>query len=369
MKSFKEYLKEAEAPTNPGTARAPAPAAAPAAAPARPQVDPQNYKVPSIEFLKKNYNHPADIIDGASPSSTDPTRIGAWEQSSDFDELMMALNGSYYRARQADPNFKQPAFVKDDWELVQRMLGTPEGKDYAIDHWIGLSNINDTSPEAEFNRAQHKEFEKQANAKILAQQSNVIKPGWKHDQELGMTPALHAELQKQKAAQQPAAPKPAAEDMHRLRKLSGITEKDIEEAPEPPTTGAAPAPMPPTGGSAQPAPKPANPPPMPPAGQDMDLSKVDNDTLFGKYQQIQSTLNFMQPQAGDKQMATSTDPASQQMIKGMQDQLIQADKELKKRGYTDQQLKPAGAAAKPLDQSNAQFKEDLEAMLKIAKLR
>jgi hypothetical protein len=160
-----------------------------------------------------------------------------------------------------------------------------------------------------------------------------------------------------------------AEDMHRLRKLSGITEKDIEEAPEPPKAGAAPAPMPPTGGSTQPAPKPANPPPMPPAGQDMDLTKVDNDTLFGKYQQLQSTINFMAPQSGDKQMAASADPASQNMLKGMQDQLIQADKELKKRGYTDQQLKPAAAAAKPLDQSDANFKEGIQAMLKIAGLR
>jgi hypothetical protein len=106
---------------------------------------------------------------------------------------------------------------------------------------------------------------------------------------------------------------------------------------------------------------------MPPAGQDMDLTKVDNDTLFGKYQQLQSTVNFMAPQSGDKQMATSADPASQNMLKGMQDQLIQADKELKKRGYTDQQLKPAAAAVKPLDQSDANFKEDLEAMLRIAR--
>ena len=173
------------------------PAAVPA--PAQPQVDPANYKVPSVDFLKKNYKHPADIISGAHPSEADPTRIGAWEGGSDFDELMMALNGSYYQARQADPNFKQPAFVKDDWELIQRMLGTPEGKEYAIDRSIGLSNIDDKSPDAEFNRAQHKEFEKQSNAKILAQKSDVIKPGWKYDQELGMTPA-QAELQKQKAA-------------------------------------------------------------------------------------------------------------------------------------------------------------------------
>ena len=49
------------------------------------------------------------------------------------------------------------------------------------------------------NKLENKEFEKQSNAKILAQKSDVIKPGWKYDQELGMTPA-QAELQKQKAA-------------------------------------------------------------------------------------------------------------------------------------------------------------------------
>ena len=179
------------------------PAAVPA--PAQPQIDPANYKVPSIEFLQKNYKHPADIINGAHPSEADTTRIGAWAGGSDFDELMMALNGSYYQARKANPNFEQPAFVKDDWELVQRMLGTPEGKEYAIDHSIGLANIDDKSPDAVFNRAQHDEFKKQSNAKILAQKSDVIKPGWKYDQELGMTPA-QAELQAQKAKQQPAVP-------------------------------------------------------------------------------------------------------------------------------------------------------------------
>jgi hypothetical protein len=135
---------------------------------------------------------------------------------------MMALNGSYYQARQADPNYQQPAFVKDDWELVQRMLGTPEGKEYAIDQAIGLSDINDTSPEAEFNRAQHKEFEKQANAKILAQKSNVIKPGWKYDQELGMTPA-QAELQAQKAKQQ--QPTTVQESMDKF--LSIVKKNDV----------------------------------------------------------------------------------------------------------------------------------------------
>ena len=171
---------------------------APTAAPAAPQVDPAHYTPPSVDFLKKNFRHPADIIKGATPSTTDATRIGAWQAGSDFDDLMMALNGSYYQARKADPNFQQPAFAKDDWELVQRMLGTPEGKEYAIANWIGLSNVNDTSPDAEFNRAQHKEFEKQANAKFAQQPNGAVTPGWKYDQKLGMTPA-QAELQKQKA--------------------------------------------------------------------------------------------------------------------------------------------------------------------------
>ena len=171
-----------------------------ATAPAQPQVDPKNYKVPSVEFLKKNYKHPADIIKGASPSTTDPTRIGAFASGSDFDELVMALSGSNYRSAKADPKFR-PVQVKDDWEYVQRLLGTPEGKEYAVDNWIGLSDVNDKSPEAEFNRAQHKEFEKQANARISAQKDNVIKPGWKYDQSIGMTPAYQRSVQ----AQQPPA--------------------------------------------------------------------------------------------------------------------------------------------------------------------
>ena len=187
------------------------------AAPAKPQVDPKTYKVPNVEFLKKNYKHPADVIDGSHPSTTDPARIGAWAGDSDFADLMMALNGSYYQARKADPNFEQPAFVKDDWELVQRMLGTPEGREYAIANWIGLSNVNDTSPEAEFNRAQHKEFEKQANARFMQQPDGVVTPGWKYDQKLGMTPA-QAELQKQKAQQ------PVAEEVGMSRLLSIVTE-------------------------------------------------------------------------------------------------------------------------------------------------
>jgi hypothetical protein len=196
-------------------------AAAPVAptAPAQPQVDPANYQVPSVDFLQKNYKHPADIIAGAHPSEADPTRIGAWAGGSDFDELMMALNGSYYQARKANPNFEQPAFVKDDWELVQRMLGTPEGREYAIANWIGLSNVNDTSPEAEFNRAQHKEFEKQANARFMQQPDGVVTPGWKYDQKLGMTPA-QAELQKQKAQQ------PAPVQENSLSKFLSIVDKN-----------------------------------------------------------------------------------------------------------------------------------------------
>jgi hypothetical protein len=180
MRKFLRVVREAEINQ---------PAAPATAAPTTPQVDPAKYQVPSIDFFKKNYKHPADIIDGAHPSTSDPTRIGAWKGGSDFADLMMALSGSYYQARQADPNFKQPAFVKDDWELIQRMLGTPEGKEYAIDQSIGLSNIDDKSPDAEFNRAQHKEFEKQANARFMQQPDGIFTPGWKYDQKLGMTPA------------------------------------------------------------------------------------------------------------------------------------------------------------------------------------
>ena len=197
MAKFLRTVTEAE--INPPTA--PVAPTAPQA-PAQPQIDPANYQVPSIDFLKKNNAHPADVINGAQPSSTDPTRIGSWQAGSDFDDLMMALNGSYYQARKANPNYKQPAFVKDDWELVQRMLGTPEGKEYAIANWIGLSDVNDTSPEAQFNRDQHHEFEKQANAKLMQQPDGVITPGWKYDQKLGMTPA-QAALQAQKSQSAP----------------------------------------------------------------------------------------------------------------------------------------------------------------------
>jgi len=169
--------------------------------PTPPKVDPNNYQVPSIEFLKKNYDHPADVIYGGTRSETEPDRIGAWDGTSDFAELMLALNAQYYRARQADPNYKQPAFVKNDWELIQRMLGTPEGKEWAVEHWVGLSNVNDKSSEAEFQRAQQKEFEKQRNARDMARPDGVIKPGWKFDSELGTTPAYH------RSQQQAAQPK------------------------------------------------------------------------------------------------------------------------------------------------------------------
>jgi hypothetical protein len=195
------------------------PAAVPA--PAQPQIDPANYKVPSIEFLKKNYEHPADIIDGGTRSEIEPDRLGAWNGISDFADLMMALDASYYRARKADPNYKQPAFVKDDWELIQRMLGTPEGKEYAIDQSIGLSSIHDKSPDAEFNRAQHDEFKKQANARFMQQPDGIFTPGWKYDQKLGMTPA-QAELQKQKAKQQPAAPVKESPELIAMLSIAGL---------------------------------------------------------------------------------------------------------------------------------------------------
>jgi hypothetical protein len=195
--------------------------------PTQPKVDPANYKVPSVDFFKKNYEHPADIITGAYRSETDPSRIGGWEGTSDFADLMLGLNASYYRARQADPDYQQPGFVKDDWELVQRMLGTPEGREYAIDTKIGLSSIHDKSPDAEFNRDQHKEFEKQANARFMQQPDGVVTPGWKYDQKLGMTPA-QAELQKQKS-QQPATALEGYENPDEYHVLRHQTKDDIEK--------------------------------------------------------------------------------------------------------------------------------------------
>jgi hypothetical protein len=226
MAKFLRTVTEAEInqPTVPSQPQAPTPPTAPAAptaptAPAQPQVDPAHYQVPSVDFLKKNYKQPYLVIHGAQPSESDPQKIGGWQVGSDFDDLMMALNGSYYQARKADPNFKQPGFVKDDWELVQRMLGTPEGKEYAIDQAIGLSDINDTSPEAQFNRDQHHEFEKQANARFMQQPDGVVTPGWKYDQKLGMTPA-QAALQAQKT--QPA---PVQEGMDKF--LSIVKKNDV----------------------------------------------------------------------------------------------------------------------------------------------
>ena len=209
FKSFKDYLTEADIPT--ATAPAQPTAVAAPAQQAAPQVDPTNYKVPSVEFLKANYKHPAAVIQGAEISSTDPTRIGAWKQGSDMDELVMALSGANYRAAKADPNFR-PVKVNDDWEYVQRLLGTPEGKEYAVDNWIGLSDINDKSPEAAFQRDQQHEFEKQVNARIVAQKDNVIKPGWKYDPSIGMTPALQRSQQSQ----------PASEELNAMLRIAGL---------------------------------------------------------------------------------------------------------------------------------------------------
>ena len=157
-------LKE-ETPPAPAAPAAPAPAPA---APAQPQVDPKNYKVPSVDYLSKTFKHPADVIDGAWPSESEPGKIGAWQPGTDFDDLVQALSGSQYRAAKEDPSFRVVP-VKNDWEYVQRLLGTPEGKEYAVDNAIGLSDINNKDAESEFQRAQHKEFEKQANARIMSQ--------------------------------------------------------------------------------------------------------------------------------------------------------------------------------------------------------
>lgn len=180
-----EFIKE----TAPAEPTSPKPGAVP-------KVDPNNYQIPSIEFLKKNYEHPADVIYGGARSETDPERVGAWSPTSDFGELMLAWNAQYYRARKANPDYVEPA-VPNDWELIRRLLSTPEGKEWAVEHWVGLSSIGDKSPEAEFQRAQQKEFEKQRNARELAQTggNGLIKPGWKYDPELGTTPAYHRSQQ------------------------------------------------------------------------------------------------------------------------------------------------------------------------------
>jgi hypothetical protein len=107
------------------------------------------------------------------------------------------------------------------------MLGTPEGREYAIDTKIGLSSIHDKSPDAEFNRDQHKEFEKQANARFMQQPDGVVTPGWKYDQKLGMTPA-QAELQKQKS-QQPATALEGYENPDEYHVLRHQTKDDIEK--------------------------------------------------------------------------------------------------------------------------------------------
>ena len=289
-----------------------------------------------------------------------------------FDKLGMAWMGlkagarAAWAGRKGDGNAAANAATASLMgEVLPDMYEYVNNPDFEKDFPAGMMQMKN-SPEPSHQDLYKKFAAGQLTAKSM---KDIINRQYAAYQKMVKDPSKPSELNPNDSMytspdQLPQPPQPAAEDMNRLRELSGI-----EEAPEPTKTGAAPAPMPPTSGSTQPAPKPANPPPMPAAGQDMDLTKVDNDTLFGKYQQLQSTINFMAPQSGDKQMAASADPASQQMLKGMQDQLIQADKELKKRGYTDQQLKPAAAAAKPLDQGDANFKEDLEAMLRIAKLR
>lgn len=169
-----------------GAAHADAFGAAPAAKVQ--QASPAQYKVPSVEFLKKNFKSPSQVIDGAYQTNNDPAQIAGWKVGSDFDDLMMAANGANYREKQKNPNYVS-APAGTSWELVQKLLSTPEGKEYAVANQIGLSDINDTSPESQFQRNQQHELEKQSNAKVAAQGGNIIKPGWKYDQQSGMTPA------------------------------------------------------------------------------------------------------------------------------------------------------------------------------------
>ena len=291
-----------------------------------------------------------------------------------FDKLGMAWMGlkagarAAWAGRKGDGNAAANAATASLMgEVLPDMHEYVNNPDFEKDFPAGMMQMKN-SPEPSHQDLYKKFAAGQLTAKSM---KDIINRQYAAYQKMVKDPSKPSELNPNDSMytspdQLPQPPQPASEDMARLRELSGIKEKEIEEAPEPTT---APPSGTPSAAPTGPAPKPANPPPMPAAGQDMDLTKIDNDTLFGKHQQLQSTLNFMQPQSNDKQMATSTDPASQNMMKGMQDQLNQAQEELKKRGYTDQQLKPTQAAAKPLDQSDAQFKEDLDAMLRIAKLR
>jgi hypothetical protein len=143
---------------------------------AQPPVDPNSYQVPSAQFLKTQYQHPANVIRGAVADQTTPEFIGGWQHGSTFDNLVMALTGANYQAAKADPDWR-PARYTSDWEYVRTLLSTPQGRDYAVDNWIGLSDVKDTSPEAEFQRAQHQQAS-QALDQRRFKNTNVATPSY-----------------------------------------------------------------------------------------------------------------------------------------------------------------------------------------------
>ena len=97
-------------------------------------------------------------------------------------------------------------------------------------------------------------------------------------------------------------------------------------------TGATTPQMPTTPGGPPPeAPKPANPPaPV----NTTDVTKMDTNSLYQKYTQIATALQSTKSAAGEQ----TPDPKTKQVIDTMQKQSLEAATELKKRGYSDQQL-------------------------------
>jgi hypothetical protein len=105
-------------------------------------------------------------------------------------------------------------------------------------------------------------------------------------------------------------------------------------------TGATTPQMPTTPGGPPPeAPKPANPPaPV----NTTDVTKMDTNSLYQKYTQIATALQSTKSAAGEQ----TPDPKTKQVIDTMQKQSLEAATELKKRGYSDQQLAQNDATVK-----------------------
>lgn len=331
MKSFKDYLKEAEAQVIDGPDGMTT------------TINPDGTKTVSDSSGTKTYDAQGQLVTTKTPNLTGLTKttdVKSGDVTTDFNQGPMSVSqtqtpGGY--VKQSDTQY----------DLGIAKIGQKKvGPDIAAGQLAGTTTNTVTDPTGKSK-----------------QQIQGVGFGGASGPNVGKNYVGASDDELIQHATNPSIEPDTSEDMHRLRKLSGITEKGIEEGPEEPA-------------STTPAPKPANPPPMPPAGQAMDLSKVDTDTLFNKHQQLQSTLATMSPKTDDK-AAPAGGPASDDMSKGVMDQLNQAQEELKKRGYSDQQLKsnaaPAGPTPKPTTptpaQTESKFKEDLEAMLRIARLR